>query len=75
MMFMMSFKQFVDYVDRTYHEHSFDLRYGQTVMNVLYKTWPEKYNEITNTDYDCFYDDGTVAMLLDKLNREWPSGH
>jgi hypothetical protein len=72
---MISFNKFLDTVDEVYNDYSFDLRYGQTIMNVLHKTWPEKYNEIKNTDYDCFYDDGTVAILLDKLNKEWPSGH
>lgn len=31
------------------------LRYGQSVMNVLYNVWPEKYFEISNSDIDCFY--------------------
>jgi hypothetical protein len=68
---MFSFEEFLDIVDRTHSDHSFELRYGQTVMNILREVWPEKYKEITNTDYDCFYDDSTVRILLSKLEKEW----
>lgn len=46
-------------------------RYGQTLMNVLYDVWPDKHNRIMHTEYDCFYSDGNVAKLLDKLEKEW----
>ncbi len=69
---MISFHEFLNYVDTTYHEQSFNWRYGQTLMNVLYLHWPEKYMEIVKTDYDCFYNDGIVRILLDKLEKEWP---
>jgi len=73
---MISFKEFLDLVDKTYHEHSFDWRYGQTIMNVLHGAWPIKYNEIvTEQTYDCYYNDGTVRFTLDKLEKEWPSGY
>ena len=72
---MISFKEFLSLADQTYHEHSFHWRYGQTIMNVLHGVWPLKYNEITSSSHDCFYDDGIVRLLLDKLEKEWPSGH
>lgn len=69
---MISFEQFLNKVDNTYGDHPFVLRYGQTVMNTLYEVWPEKYKQITQTDLDCFYDDGTVKFTLDFLEKEWP---
>jgi hypothetical protein len=67
----MTFEQFLDKIDNTYNYYSFELRYGQTVMNVLAKYDSEKYKKITGTEYDCFYDDGIVSKTLDKLKKEW----
>lgn len=67
----MTFDQFLRLVDETYNEKSFEFRYGQTIMNVLSVTWPEKYRELTNSSMDCFYDDGLVSSVLDKLKSEW----
>lgn len=72
---MISFNEFLSNADELYHEYSFDLRYGQAIMNTLHKTWPEKYEEIKNSQNDCFYDDGIVRILLNKLEKEWPSGY
>jgi hypothetical protein len=68
---MLSFEQFLNRVDKVYYENEFELRYGQTIMNVLYQVWPEKYKEISNGDYDCFYDDRTVKSTLDYLEKVW----
>ena len=69
---MISFKEYLNLVDKTYYEHSFEWRYGQTIMNVLHGVWPIKYNEIvTEKTYDCYYNDGTVRFTLDKLEKEW----
>jgi|LakMenEpi03Aug12_release.lakeMendotaPanAssembly.Ray.scaffolds.fasta_scaffold2437449_1 hypothetical protein len=70
---MLSFQQFLNKVDNTYNAHPFELRYGQTIMNILYEVWQEKYIEITTdkTDYDCFYDDGTVKFTLEYLEKVW----
>jgi hypothetical protein len=67
----MTFDQFLNRVDKIYYENEFELRHGQTVMNVLHQIWPEKYKEISGGDYDCFYDDGTVRFTLDYLERVW----
>ena len=67
----ISFKDFLQLVDVTYNHYSFELRYGQTIMNILYDTWPDKYNELKGSDYDCFYDDGSVKLTLVKLEQEW----
>lgn len=68
---MITFKQFLKMVDETYNDHPFTFRYGQTIMNVLHQVWPEKYKEIMQINYDCFYDDGMVRITLDKLEKEW----
>lgn len=47
------------------------LRYGQSVMNVLYNVWPEKYAQITGSDIDCFYDNGIIKLTLDALEKDW----
>jgi len=68
---MLSFPQFLNKVDDTYNAHPFELRYGQTVMNVLSEIWPEQYSRITGSDYDCFYDDGTTESTLKELEKRW----
>jgi hypothetical protein len=68
---MMVFKEFINLVDQSYYQGSFELRHGQTLMNILNIAWPEKYKEISGSEFDCFYDDGKVSSLLDKLEKEW----
>ena len=67
----ISFKDFLQLVDVTYNHYSFELRYGQTIMNTLYDVWPEKHKELLASKEDCFYDDGMVKLTLDKLQKEW----
>lgn len=69
----MTFKKFLYTVQ---HRHNLEpykniLRYGQVIMNELYIVWPEKYNQILGSDYDCFYDDNKTDITLDKLKNEW----
>ena len=68
---MVSFEEFLNKVDKFYYENEFELRYGQTIMNVLYQIWPDQYKKITKTDLDCFYDDGTVKSTLEYLEKVW----
>lgn len=68
---MITFKEFLDKVDQIYLNHSFEWRYGQTVMNVLRDVWLNKYNELVATENDCFYDDKVVEITLSKLEKEW----
>lgn len=69
----MTFQEFLNKVDNTFHGYSYkdQIRYGQTIMNVLHDVWPEKYNEITGTEFDCFYTNSLVKLTLDKLEKEW----
>lgn len=68
---MITFNGFLKKVDDTYMNHSFEWRYGQTVMNVLLDVWPDKYKELVATQKDCFYDDRAVQSTLYKLEQEW----
>lgn len=47
------------------------LRYGQALMNILYDVWPEKYIDIRDTIYDCFYTNKHIDLTIEKLQREW----
>ena len=70
----LKFKDFVTKIDDTFSGYLLSenrLRYGQVVMNVLHDVWPEKYNEISGSDYDCFYDTFLVGYTLNKLEKEW----
>lgn len=78
----MTFQGFLNKVDETFLSHqasrsggkisaSNQWRYGQTVMNVLWDIWPEKYNELKDSDYNCFYDNTLVQSTLFKLEKEW----
>jgi hypothetical protein len=78
----MKFTEFLKKVDDTFLEHQASRsdgkisaanqwRYGQTLMNVLWDVWPEKYNEIKDSDIDCFYSNRTVNMVINKLEKEW----
>ena len=78
----MTFKEFLDKVDSTFLEHQAarsegkisaanQWRYGQTLMNVLYDVWPEKYNEIKGTSYDCFYTNLPIKDTINKLYKDW----
>lgn len=69
---MISFLSFLKKVDDFYTQTD-DMRYGQSLMNVLHEVWPEKYEEIKNTETDCFYDEKIVRFTIDQLEKEWPS--
>lgn len=66
----INFDCFIGTVYITFKSHDC-LRLGQTLMNHLYNVWPEKYNEITATEYDCFYDDKLFEKTLNKLKEDW----
>jgi len=79
---MITFNEFLEKVDDTFMSHQAarsngkikaenQWRYGQTIMNVLWDVWPNKYKEIQGSDFDCFYDNGTVRLTLTKLEQEW----
>jgi hypothetical protein len=65
----MTYKEYVDLVHKTFH--SFNWRYGQSVMNVLHTVWREKHDELADTENDCYYDDSKVYKVLNQLEKEW----
>lgn len=69
----MTFEEFLQTVDNKFNSSSYksQLRYGQYIMNELYDIWPEKYAQLTNSDLDCFYDNGIVRLTLDDLEKNW----
>lgn len=71
----MNFEEFLAKADSVFNGFSYknQLRYGQCIMNELYNISPEKHKEITATEYDCFYDNSIVPLLLEKLEKEWKS--
>ena len=83
---MISFDKFLSRVDETFMLNQASRsdgkikaenqwRYGQTVMNVLWEVWPEKYQEIKDGELNCFYDNSTTRFTLEKLEREWNHGN
>lgn len=72
---MRTYVEFISGIQRRVaHPNGYTLlRYGQAIMNRLHEIWPEKYNEVTGTELDCFYDDKKAADLLDHLAEVWPS--
>ena len=69
----MKLDDLIGKVEIQYHSQSSDnyLRYGQILMNILSEFDPEMYKNIIGTEYDCFYDNTKVDLLLDKLRVEW----
>lgn len=67
----MTYEEFLDKVERSYDDHSFEWRYGQTLMNVLSEIWPDKYRQLTYTYNDCFYDDRMIEKTKTILKNEW----
>jgi len=68
----MTFEQFLSKVDSEYRRNLPHLRYGQTVMNVLREAWPDRCEQLTGTDDDCFYLDALAKGTLEKLESDWP---
>lgn len=45
------------------------LRLGQSYMNALAEINMDFYNEVTATEYDCFYNDNKIVKFMDYLNN------
>ena len=74
----MNFTDFIKKVEDTFMSNQHPKvravnrwRYGQTLMNVLSDVWHEKYNEIKDSDLDCFYTNQHVNLTIAKLEKEW----
>lgn len=67
----MTFEEFLFEIMIVINGYGVEWRIGQTVMNVLRQIRIDKYNEITGTEYDCFYTNSVVPKTLKKLKEEW----
>jgi hypothetical protein len=45
------------------------LRLGQSYMLALHDIDKILYNEIKNTEYDCFYDDNKIKSFFEFINK------
>ena len=48
---------------QVFKRQNYQLRFGQSLMNVLYKLYPDIYNQLAATDVDPFYDDRKLSSL------------
>ena len=55
------FIKFITMVDAVKNQH---LRWGQSIMIVLHKTYPAIYSDVVTTELDCFYDDDKAEPLF-----------
>ena len=55
------FIKFITMVDAVKNQH---LRWGQSIMIVLHRTYPDIYSEVVTTELDCFYDDNKAEALF-----------
>jgi hypothetical protein len=65
----MNYNEFLKTIDQV--SANFSWRYGQALMNVLHGVWPEKYNEITESEFDPYYTDKYVSYILNILKENW----
>lgn len=66
---MMKYSEFTRLIEST--SNYFNWRYGQTLMNILHGIWPEKYAEITESEYDPYYHEDNVPKVLELLKENW----
>jgi len=67
---LLTDKQWVDLI-RLFCEYlRKDLRMGQSYFNALAKVNPDLADKITDTEYDCFYDDNKVVNFIEYLRND-----
>lgn len=60
----MNLEQFISFVSTVRSVKNNHLRWGQTVMIVLHRTYPSIYEVVNLTELDCFYDDDKAEALF-----------
>lgn len=50
-----------------YRKNNPDIRNGQAFMIVLHDMFPDIYNRVTGTEYDCFYNDAKIFNLMAEI--------
>jgi hypothetical protein len=67
----LSDKEWVELTRKTLeYYNSGHLRLGQSYMNALADVRMDFYEEVTATEYDCFYVDDKIAKFVEYLNDE-----
>lgn len=60
----MNLEQFIKFTTMVSAIKNQHLRWGQSIMIVLHRTYPAIYSEVVTTDLDCFYDDNRAEALF-----------
>jgi hypothetical protein len=60
----MNLEQFIKFTTMVSAIKNQHLRWGQSIMIVLLKTYPSIYDAVNLTELDCFYDDDKAEPLL-----------
>lgn len=64
------FWKFYSLANASYITVQEDVRYGQHLMNELYKVRPDLYNQLPD-DADPFYDNSKVSHFMTYLENHW----
>ena len=63
-------KEWIALTEKTIeYYHTGHLRFGQSYMNALSEMNMYLYNEVTATEYDCFYSDDKIVKFIEFLNN------
>jgi hypothetical protein len=60
----MNLEQFIKFTTMVSAVKNQHLRWGQSIMIVLHKTYPSIYEVVNLTELDCFYDDDKAETLF-----------
>ena len=60
----MNLEQFIKFTTMVSAIKNQHLRWGQSIMIVLLRTYPSIYDAINLTELDCFYDDNRAEALF-----------
>jgi hypothetical protein len=60
----MNLEQFIKFTTMVSTVKNHHLRWGQSIMIVLHKTYPSIYEVVNLTELDCFYDDDKAEALF-----------
>jgi hypothetical protein len=60
----MNLEQFIKFTTMVSAVKNQHLRWGQSIMIVLHKTYPSIYEVVNLTELDCFYDDDKAEALF-----------
>ena len=56
----------INSIDNYDYKH---LRKGQTIFVIFWRHFPNIANELTGTEYDCFYVDSKISLFLKRFAK------